>query len=289
MKKGYPVKLREKVVNYVLKQGKSMKEASRVFELSYETVRNWVKMYKEKGRLEVEEKEVKPYKLDWEALRKDVEERPDAYLEERAKKFGVAISTIWNALKKMGIKRRKKSMRYQEQKVEEREKYEERLAQVEEANRVYLDEFGIDQRITREYGWAERGRKLIEQIKGKREKRINGIAAYRQGKVIAPMLYEGSMTTVFFNEYIKNNLLPALNPGDVVIMDNATFHKSPLVHEYLAEKGCSVMFLPTYSPELNPIEHIWAQVKSQVRRLRHQFSSLSETLCYLFSSHPSFS
>jgi transposase len=121
---------------------------------------------------------------------------------------------------------------------------------------------------------------LIERIKGKREKRINGIAAYRQGKVIAPMLYEGSMTTAFFNEYLKNGLLPELNL--VVIMDNASFHKSPLVKEYLEEKGCSV--LPAYSPELNPIEHIWAGVKSQVRRYRAQFSSVTETLCYLFSS-----
>jgi transposase len=289
MKKGYPVKLREKVVNYVLNQRKTMKETSKVFEISYETVRNWVKMYREKGTLEVEKKEVKPYKLDWEALRKDVEENPDAYLEERAKKFDVAISTIWNALKKMGIKRRKKSKQYQEQKVEEREKYEERLAQVEQAKRVYLDEFGINQTIAREYGWAERGKKLVAQIKGKREKRINGVAAYRQGKVIAPMLYEGSMTALFFNEYIKTILLPELNPGDVVIMDNANFHKSPLVKKYLAEKNCSLLFLPTYSPDLNPIEHIWAALKSQLRRVRSHFSSLSDSLCYLFSSHPSFS
>jgi transposase len=150
MKKGYPVELREKVVNFVMKQGKSMKLASRVFEVSYETVRNWVRKYRETGKVEGEAKETKPYKLDWEVLRKEVEENPDSYLEERARKFGVAISTIWNALKRMGIKRRKKSRRYEEQKAEEVEKYQEKLAQVEEGKRVYLDEFGIDQKITRE-------------------------------------------------------------------------------------------------------------------------------------------
>ena len=169
MKKGYPEKLREKVVNYVVKQGKSMKEASRVFEVSYETVRNWVRRYQETGKLEGEKKEVKPYKLDWSALRKDVEENPDSYLEERARKFGVAISTIWNALRKMGINRRKKSRRYQEQKAEERKEYEGKLAQVEESKRVYLDEFGIDQKISREYGWVARGKELIERVKGRRE------------------------------------------------------------------------------------------------------------------------
>jgi transposase len=148
MKKGYPVELREKVVNYVMKQGKSMKLASRVFEVSYETVRNWVRKYRETGKVEGEVKEVKPYKLDWEMLRKDVEENPDSYLEERSRKFGVGISTIWNALKRMGAT--KKSRRYQEQKAEEREKYEEKRAQVEESNRVYLDEFGVDQKSTRE-------------------------------------------------------------------------------------------------------------------------------------------
>jgi hypothetical protein len=82
---------------------------------------------------------------------------------------------------------------------------------------------------------------LIGGIKGKREKRTNGIAAYRQGKVIAPMRYEGSMTTAFFNEYLKNGLLPELNLVvimrciELVEMDNASFHKSPLVKEYLEE------------------------------------------------------
>lgn len=72
-----------------------MKEVSRIFEVSYETVRNWVRRDKETGSVEGGgKKEVKGYKLDWEALRKEVEENADSYLEERAKKFGVRISSI---------------------------------------------------------------------------------------------------------------------------------------------------------------------------------------------------
>lgn len=289
MKRGYDVKWREKVVKFVLHQGRTMKEASRVFELGYETVRNWVKRYQATGKLEGEVKPVKPYKLDWEALKPDVAEHPDSYLEERAQQFGVSISTIWYALKKMGINRQKKTRRYQEPDEPEKNNYLEEVAQIEESKRVYLDECGIEPRITREYGWIERGKVLIGRVTGKRQKKVNVIAAFRQGKIIAPLLYEGTMTSQFFNHYVATCLVPVLNPGEVVILDNASFHKSPVVIELLAAQGCSRLFLPAYSPELNPIEQVWAAVKAQVRKTRSQFSSLVETLCHLFTSHPLFS
>lgn len=174
-------------------------------------------------------------------------------------------------------------------KTNKNKKYQEQVSQIEEDQRVYLEEFGIEQKITREYGWGERGKKLRGWIIGKKSRKINVIAAYRQGKIIAPMVYEGTMTTPCFNEYIKKCLIPELNPGDVVIMDNASFHQSPKVTELLAEQGGGMLFLPAYSPEFNPIEHLWAAVKSQVRRVHSQFPSRTDTLCYLFSSPPTFS
>lgn len=109
MKIGDDIKLRERVVKLVLEPGKSRREASEVFRVHYETVRNWIKLYQETGKVVSKaSKEVKPYKLDWEAVRTDVEEQPDLYLAERAQKLGVVTSSLWYALTRMGIRPKKK-------------------------------------------------------------------------------------------------------------------------------------------------------------------------------------
>jgi len=98
-----------------------------------------------------------------------------------------------------------------------------------------------------------------------------------RGRVIAPLLYTGTMNSELFNHYLEHCLLPELEQGTVVIMDNASFHKSELTEQLIKDKGCRLLFLPPYSPELNPIEKIWAVLKSQIRRFRSQFDSLEET------------
>ena len=107
MKKGYEVKMRERTVKPVIEQGKSRREVGEIFGVHCQSVRNWVECYKKTGNVVGKRVQVKPYQLDWEKLRKDVEEPPEAYLAERAKKFGVATATIWGDMNKMGIRPKK--------------------------------------------------------------------------------------------------------------------------------------------------------------------------------------
>jgi transposase len=110
MKIGYDIKLRERVVQLVLEPGKSRREASEVFGVHDETVRNGIKLYPETGQVvsKASQPEIKPDKLNWEAGRTEVEEQPDLSRAERAQKLGVVTSSRWYALTRMGIRRKKK-------------------------------------------------------------------------------------------------------------------------------------------------------------------------------------
>jgi len=103
-------------------------------------------------------------------------------------------------------------------------------------------------------------------ISGLRYSRESFIAAKIESRILAPFCYKGTCDTALFNLWLKDFLIPELNPGQVVIMDNATFHKSKESLKLIEEAGCKVLFLPPYSPDLNPIEVFWANFKKAVRK-----------------------
>jgi transposase len=130
----------------------------------------------------------------------------------------------------------------------------------------YLDECGVDHRLYREYGRALRGERIYQTVSGKRRERTRIIAASQQGKLAAPLVFQGSCNTEVVDTYFAQVLLPALPPGSVIVLDNARFHQSPTTARLVAQAGCRLMFLPAYSPGLNPIEHLWAAFKTCRRR-----------------------
>jgi transposase len=86
------------------------------------------------------------------------------------------------------------------------------------------------------------------------------------GKLLAPFLFEGYSNQKTYETYVKRVLVPSLKPGQIVVIDNARFHKSARVIELIEAAGCRVIFLPPYSPDLNPIEHYWSAIKSSIRK-----------------------
>jgi len=109
MNPGYSEDLRKRVVDAVLEEKKTIKEASELYKVHYESARSWIKLYKTQGVYKVElSKEYKPRKINLEDLKSHVEAYPDQYLVERAEHFGVSISTIWKNLQKLNITHKKK-------------------------------------------------------------------------------------------------------------------------------------------------------------------------------------
>lgn len=146
---------------------------------------------------------------------------------------------------------------------------------------VYIDESGIDKFIFREYGWAIKGQK----VSGKRYTRESFIAGLNNGKIIAPFCYKGTCDTNLFNFWVSNYLVPALLPGQIVIMDNATFHKSELTKSLIAQANCKLVFLLAYSPDLNPIEKFWANLKNKIKKIISNFSTLADAVDYVFRTN----
>lgn len=119
---------------------------------------------------------------------------------------------------------------------------------------------------------------MFGEISGKRFGRQSVVSALKDKKFLAPMCFEGTCDTDLFNVWLKQELLPSLAPGQVLILDNASFHKSVTTRKLVESYGCKIVFLPPYSPDLNPIEKYWANMKTKIRELLPTVATLSEAL-----------
>ena len=172
----------------------------------------------------------------------------------------------------------KKSTLYRERNEEKRKKFLEKIVSIPEKDRIYLDESGVNQYLFRGYGRSLRGEKVMGEVSGNRFARESFIAALSEGKFLAPMCFQGTCNTDLFNAWLKEVLVPQLPPGKLLILDNATFHRSKESQKIVEKAKCSLMFLPPYSPDLNPIEKHWANLKNKIREsLRSLKSCLNFT------------
>ncbi len=158
----------------------------------------------------------------------------------------------------------------------------EKLKSISSESLVYIDECGIDQYLHREYAYAPRGQKVVAKISGKKFKRTNIIAGICQGNWVAPMEYSCMTDSVLFEYWFENCLLKEIETGSVIILDNATFHKKSVLPGLAKRFGCEVLFLPPYSPDLNPIEKKWAWLKKKLRKVLPVFDSFEQALVTCF-------
>jgi len=143
----------------------------------------------------------------------------------------------------------------------------EELEKIPKEKRIYIDQSGINEYLQRDYARSIKGRKVFGEISGNQFARQSIISALFNGKFLSPMCFEGTCDTILFNTWLKEMLIPALTSGYVLILDNASFHKSIESQKLVESSGCKILFLPPYSPDLNPIEKYWANMKVKIRNL----------------------
>lgn len=137
-------------------------------------------------------------------------------------------------------------------------------------NIVYFDESGFERHSYRPHGWALRGQKVYGDVSGNNRKDVNLIMAQRRDQWLAPVVFKGTCHTELVNTWIKDFLLKELHRPSVIIMDNARFHKKSEIKHILEQHGHTLLPLPKYSPDFNPIEKSFGLIKK-----RRQFSGHS--------------
>ena len=133
---------------------------------------------------------------------------------------------------------------------------------------VFLDETGLKTDLTRLRGWAQGGERLVEAIPGGKWQTNTLVHAVALDGTRAAMVLDGPINGESFAGFCEWLLAPALSPGDLVVMDNLSSHKSVQAVEAIEAVGARVVYLPPYSPDLNPIENIFAKVKQLIRGIR---------------------
>lgn len=168
--------------------------------------------------------------------------------------------------------------------LDKRRSYLEEIKDIDWNKLVYIDESGIELNIAQDRGWGLVGQILQGKKSGKYFERTNIIAGLVSNKPIAPLVFNGTCNTELFNNWTQQFLIKELEPGQVVILDNATFHKSKKTKELIESVGCRVIFLPPYSPDLNPIEKFWANMKRWIGQQIEYFADLYSTICAFFNT-----
>jgi transposase len=272
----YSKDLRERVAAAVDHCEGSQREIARRFRVSLTFVFRLLRRRRDAGTLDPKPHGgCPPPALGPDELRRLAElirERPDASLEQLRERggFRCSLTTVWRALRRLGLTRKKKTQHADEQGrpdvQKKRRSFRRKVKRIEPRRLIFVDETGVTTAMTPAYAWAPRGERANASAPDSWES-VTVIAAPGLDGVRAPLMFPGSTNAVTFESYIEQVLVPALHEGDGVVFDNLSAHLGPAVAEAIEGAGASVLPLPPYSPDYTPIEEMFSKVKEFLRRV----------------------
>src|SRR5258708_3235188 len=277
MGKPYSEDLRVRVVR-AGQHGGTIPEIAEQFGVSISSVVRFRRLHRETGS--VSPAKIGGYKgyalaAHEDLIRQLLAEQPDIALAEikailATENVMVGQSSISRFLHHLNL-RFKKSLRAAEQDRPDvaaaRKALQERQPRLDPKRLVFIDETSVATTIARLYGWAPQGERLVQKLPHGNWKTITFIAALRHDRVTAPFVLEGPMTGEMFKAYTEQFLAPTLKRGDIVFMDNVSVHKVDGIEEAIEARGAIPFYLPAYSPDLNPIEQLFAKLKALLRKV----------------------
>jgi transposase len=272
----YSKDLRERVAAAVDHGEGSQREIARRFRVSLTFVFRLLRRRREAGTLEPKPHGGCPPPAlapdELQRLAGLIREQPDATLEQLRQRggFSCSLTTLWRALRRLGLTRKKKTLHADERGrpdvQKKRRSFRREVKRIEPERLVFVDETGVTTAMTPAYAWAPRGERADASAPRSWES-VTVIAARGMDGVRAPLMFPGSTNAATFESYIEQVLVPELHEGDVVVFDNLSAHLGPAVAEAIEGVGASVLPLPPYSPDYTPIEEMFSKVKEFLRRV----------------------
>src|SRR3954462_7057685 len=282
MPRAYSTDLRERALAaYEAGEGRQS-EIARLYRVGERTLSGWLKIAREEGRRAPKPRRggTRPVGGEAATLAGLVAERNDAtlaeYADRLAERAGVrrSPSALCRALKALGLVRKKRPSRPPSRTATT---WPRRggpggaggrgVAGADPARLVFIDETGIDTRMTRPYARAARGRRATGKVPWGRRERLTVIGALALDALVASRSVAAATGTAVFLAFAEEVLIPALRerPDALVVMDNLGAHKAEKVREALDRAGLAHRYLPSYSPDMNPIEPAWSKLKAHLR------------------------
>ena len=205
--------------------------------------------------------------MDRQATGSDIDGDPDALAAGLA--FAGEYWALVGGAARDGPASEKKSLHAVEQDTEagrlKRSLWRQQTSQIDPAKLIFLDESGVTTEMTRRYGRAARGQRVGEGTPAGHWRTLTVLGAIRMSGWVATMTIQAATDGEIFLAYLEQVLCPQLQPGDIVVMDNLSAHKVGGVQNLIEQTGAQLWYLPPYSPDFNPIEKCWSQVKQLLR------------------------
>jgi len=277
MARPYSLDLRERVVAAVEKGGMSRRRAAAQFGVGISTVINWVRRLRETGS-------VAPGKMGGHKP-KAIAGEHRAWLLQRAKDrdftlrglvaelaergLKVDYRSVWNFVhaEKLSFKKSvAASERDRPDIARRRAQWTKYQGRIQPERLVFIDETWTKTNMAPLRGWAPRGMRLNAKVPHRRWRTTTFLAALRHDRIEAPWVLDGPIDGESFRTYVEKVLVPTLKPDDIVIIDNLGSHKGKVVRQLIRSAGAKLFFLPKYSPDLNPIEQVFAKLKHLLRK-----------------------
>ena len=259
--------------------GMSRREAARRFGIAPSTAIKWVWAWRLTGsyrpRAQGGDRRSQRIEARAETVLALLEETPDMTLAEIAahleSEHGLRVSqsTVWRFFLRRGITFKKTAHASEQQRpdvLQRRRAWFEAQPVLDPDRLVFVDETGASTKMARRCGRALRGHRCRAPVPHGHWKTTTFVGAFRLNGTTAPIVLDGAMHRAAFLAYVDKVLVPALEPGDIVVMDNLPAHRSAAVREAIHRAGAELRFLPPYSPDLNPIEMAFSKFKADLKR-----------------------
>ena len=275
MVRPYSTDLRERVVSAVL-AGERCRAVAARYEVAVSSVVKWSQRYRRTGSVAPDKmggyrrRVLEPHR---DFIVERINQEPHLTLHRLRDELaarGVAVShnTVWLFLRREGLRFKKTLFALEQARVDvarHRKRWKNWQARLDPEHLVFIDETWIRTNMAPLRGWGPKGERVRGFAPHGRWRTLTFVGALRCDRLTAPCVFDGPINGVCFRAYVEQLLVPTLAPGDIVVMDNLGSHKSNAVRNAVKAAGARLWFLPKYSPDLNPIEQTFAQIKHWMR------------------------